>query len=81
MRASHQKGVYVIIPENACKQPTYLTVHWVQPRRIQNLPILMDGEGVISRILQISPIEVYFLRYLWLISIFLVHIFMINAVL
>lgn len=55
MRGCRHSGVHVIVPPNACVQPTRITCRYVKPHRIVNPPPLMEGEALVSRILELGP--------------------------
>ncbi|XP_055383981.1 ankyrin-3 isoform X2 [Condylostylus longicornis] len=61
MRGCRHSGVRVIVPTKSCAQPTRITCRYVKPPRISNPPPLMEGEALVSRILELSPVEAKFL--------------------
>ncbi|XP_023158971.1 ankyrin-3 isoform X2 [Ceratitis capitata] len=61
MRGCRHSGVRVIVPAKACAQPTRITCRYVKPQRVHNAPPLMEGEALVSRIMQLSPVEGKFL--------------------
>nr|XP_014098225.2 ankyrin-3 [Bactrocera oleae] len=62
MRGCRHSGVRVIVPPKACTQPTRITCRYVKPQRVHNSPPLMEGEALVSRIMELSPVEGKFLR-------------------
>lgn len=65
MRGCRHSGVRVIVPPKACTQPTRITCRYVKPQRVHNPPTLMEGEALVSRIMELSPIEGKFLGYVY----------------
>ncbi|XP_053968012.1 ankyrin-3 isoform X3 [Anastrepha ludens] len=61
MRGCRHSGVRVIVPPKACTQPTRITCRYVKPQRVHNPPPLMEGEALVSRIMELSPVEAKFL--------------------
>ncbi|XP_063707061.1 ankyrin-3-like isoform X2 [Culicoides brevitarsis] len=61
MRGCRHSGVRVIVPPKSAAQPTRITCRYVKPQRISNPPPLMEGEALVSRILQLSPAAAKFL--------------------
>lgn len=62
MRGCRYSGVCIMVPPQACSQPTRITCRYIKPQRVHNPPPLMEGEALISRILALSPVEAKFLR-------------------
>ena len=52
---SRRSGVRVVIPPQSAEQPLRLTVRQLRPDQVLHLPPLSDGEGLVSRILQLTP--------------------------
>ncbi|XP_017072440.1 ankyrin-3 [Drosophila eugracilis] len=61
MRGYRHSGVRIIVPPKACAEPTRITCRYVKPQRVVNPPPLMEGEALVSRILEMSPVEGKFL--------------------
>ncbi|XP_050742831.1 ankyrin-3 isoform X3 [Drosophila biarmipes] len=61
MRGYRHSGVRIIVPPKACAEPTRLTCRYVKPHRVVNPPPLMEGEALVSRILEMSPVDGIFL--------------------
>ncbi|XP_016971908.1 ankyrin-3 [Drosophila rhopaloa] len=61
MRGYRHSGVRIIVPPKACAEPTRITCRYVKPQRVANPPPLMEGEALVSRILELSPVEGMFL--------------------
>ncbi|KAM7341268.1 ankyrin isoform 2-T3 [Cochliomyia hominivorax] len=61
MRGCRHSGVRIIVPPKSCAQPTRITCRYVKPNRVHYPPPLMEGEALISRILELSPVEAKFL--------------------
>ncbi|XP_037709722.1 ankyrin-3 isoform X1 [Drosophila subpulchrella] len=61
MRGYRHSGVRIIVPPKACAEPTRLTCRYVKPQRVVNPPPLMEGEALVSRILEMSPVDGMFL--------------------
>ncbi|XP_068152331.1 ankyrin-3 [Drosophila tropicalis] len=61
MRGCRHSGVRINVPPKACTEPTRITCRYVKPQRIVNPPPLMEGEALVSRILEMSPVEGKFL--------------------
>lgn len=61
MRGCRHSGVRVVVPPKSCAQPTRITCRYVKPPRISNPPPLMEGEALVSRVLELSPVEAKFL--------------------
>ena len=61
MRGCRHSGVRVIVPPRSAAQPTRITCRYVRTNKIQNPPPLMEGEGLVSRILELAPIGAKFL--------------------
>ncbi|XP_023167866.2 ankyrin-3 isoform X2 [Drosophila hydei] len=61
MRGCRHSGVRIIVPPKACSEPTRITCRYVKPQRVVNPPPLMEGEALVSRILEMSPVEGKFL--------------------
>ncbi|XP_030379870.1 ankyrin-3 [Scaptodrosophila lebanonensis] len=61
MRGCRHSGVRIIVPPKACSEPTRITCRYVKPQRVTNPPPLMEGEALVSRILEMSPVEGKFL--------------------
>ncbi|XP_038110814.1 ankyrin-3 isoform X4 [Culex quinquefasciatus] len=61
MRGCRHSGVRVIVPPRSAAQPTRITCRYVKPNRITNAPPLMEGEALISRILELAPVGAKFL--------------------
>lgn len=62
MRGYRHNGVRIIVPPKACAEPTRITCRYVKPQRVVNPPPLMEGEALVSRILEMSPVDGMFLR-------------------
>lgn len=62
MKGCRHSGVHVIVPPRSCNQPTRVTCRYVKPQKIQNFPPLMEGEALVSRILELSPVNIKFSR-------------------
>ena len=52
---SRRSGLRVVIPPQSAEQPLRLTVRQLRPEQVLHLPPLSDGEGLVSRILQLTP--------------------------
>lgn len=61
MRGCRHSGVRVIVPPKSAAQPTRITCRYVKPLRIPNPPPLMEGEALVSRILELAPVAAKFL--------------------
>ncbi|XP_055548779.1 ankyrin-3-like isoform X3 [Wyeomyia smithii] len=61
MRGCRHSGVRVIVPPRSAAQPTRITCRYVKPQRIANAPPLMEGEALVSRILELAPVGAKFL--------------------
>lgn len=61
MRGCRHSGVRVIVPPRSASQPTRITCRYVKPQRIPNPPPLMEGEALVSRILELAPVAAKFL--------------------
>ncbi|XP_034471914.1 ankyrin-3 [Drosophila innubila] len=61
MRGCRHSGVRIIVPPKACAEPTRITCRYVKPQRVANPPPLMEGEALVSRILEMSPVDSKFL--------------------
>ncbi|KAL7728834.1 hypothetical protein ACLKA6_004183 [Drosophila palustris] len=61
MRGCRHSGVRIIVPPKACSEPTRITCRYVKPQRVANPPPLMEGEALVSRILEMSPVDSKFL--------------------
>ncbi|KAH8418164.1 hypothetical protein KR009_007112, partial [Drosophila setifemur] len=61
MRGYRHSGVRIIVPPRACAEPTRITCRYVKPQRLANPPPLMEGEALVSRILEMSSVEGGFL--------------------
>ncbi|XP_055858103.1 ankyrin-2 isoform X2 [Episyrphus balteatus] len=61
MRGCRHSGVRVIVPPKSCAQPTRITCRYVKPQRVANPPPLMEGEALVSRVMELSPVEAKFL--------------------
>ncbi|XP_049547701.1 ankyrin-3 isoform X6 [Anopheles darlingi] len=61
MRGCRHSGVRVIVPPRSAAQPTRITCRYVKPQRITNGPPLMEGEALVSRILELAPVGAKFL--------------------
>lgn len=61
MRGCRHSGVRVIVPPKSAAQPTRITCRYVKPQRIPNPPPLMEGEALVSRILELTPVGAKFL--------------------
>nr|AAC37208.1 ankyrin [Drosophila melanogaster]prf//2022340A ankyrin [Drosophila melanogaster] len=61
MRGYRHNGVRIIVPPKACAEPTRITCRYVKPQRVVNPPPLMEGEALVSRILEMSPVDGMFL--------------------
>ncbi|XP_058449487.1 ankyrin-3-like isoform X2 [Malaya genurostris] len=61
MRGCRHSGVRVIVPPRSAAQPTRITCRYVKPQRIINAPPLMEGEALVSRILELAPVGAKFL--------------------
>ncbi|XP_017853571.1 ankyrin-3 isoform X2 [Drosophila busckii] len=61
MRGCRHSGVRIIVPPKACAEPTRITCRYVKPQRVANPPPLMEGEALVSRILEMTPVESRFL--------------------
>ncbi|XP_017869043.1 PREDICTED: ankyrin-3 isoform X1 [Drosophila arizonae] len=61
MRGCRHSGVRIIVPPKACSEPTRITCRYVKPQRVANPPPLMEGEALVSRILEMSPVTGKFL--------------------
>uniref|UniRef100_A0A1A9WQD0 Death domain-containing protein n=1 Tax=Glossina brevipalpis TaxID=37001 RepID=A0A1A9WQD0_9MUSC len=61
MRGCRHSGVRIVVPPQSCAQPTRITCRYVKPQRVHVPPPLMEGEALISRILELSPVEAKFL--------------------
>ncbi|XP_017056773.1 ankyrin-3 [Drosophila ficusphila] len=60
MRGYRHSGVRIIVPPKACSEPTRITCRYVKPHRVANPPPLMEGEALVSRILEMSPVKEMF---------------------
>lgn len=61
MRGCRHSGVRVIVPPRSASQPTRITCRYVKAQRIPNPPPLMEGEALVSRILELTPVAAKFL--------------------
>lgn len=61
MRGCRHSGVRVIVPPRSAAQPTRITCRYVKPQRMPNAPPLMEGEALVSRILELAPCGARFL--------------------
>ncbi|XP_037898281.1 ankyrin-3 isoform X2 [Glossina fuscipes] len=61
MRGCRHSGVRIVVPPQSCAQPTRITCRYVKHQRVHIPPPLMEGEALISRILELSPVEATFL--------------------
>ncbi|EDV45272.1 ankyrin-3 [Drosophila erecta] len=61
MRGYRHSGMRIIVPPKACAEPTRITCRYVKPQRVVNPPPLMEGEALVSRILELSPVDGMFL--------------------
>ncbi|XP_053677008.1 ankyrin-3-like [Anopheles nili] len=63
MRGCRHSGVRVIVPPRSAAQPTRITCRYVKPssQRVINGPPLMEGEALVSRILELAPVGAKFL--------------------
>ncbi|XP_055644477.1 ankyrin-3-like isoform X3 [Toxorhynchites rutilus septentrionalis] len=61
MRGCRHSGVRVIVPPRSAAQPTRITCRYVKPQRLTNAPPLMEGEALVSRILELAPVGAKFL--------------------
>merc|ERR1719336_3050674 len=55
MTGTRRSGVRVVIPPQAAEQPVRLTIKQLRPEQIIYLPPLSEGEGLASRIIQVTP--------------------------
>merc|ERR1719445_2413082 len=55
MTGSRRSGVRVVIPPQSAEQPVRLTIRQLRPDQVLHLPPLSDGEGLASRIIQVTP--------------------------
>uniref|UniRef100_A0A1A9UPQ5 Death domain-containing protein n=1 Tax=Glossina austeni TaxID=7395 RepID=A0A1A9UPQ5_GLOAU len=61
MRGCRHSGVRIVVPPQTCAQPTRITCRYVKHQRVHIPPPLMEGEALISRILELSPVAATFL--------------------
>ena len=55
MTGSRRSGVRIVIPPQSAEQPVRITVRQLRPDQVMTLPPLNEGEGLASRILQLTP--------------------------
>ena len=55
MPGSRRSGVRVVIPPQCAEQPLRLTIRQLRPDQVLHLPPLSDGEGLVSRIIHLTP--------------------------
>lgn len=61
MRGCRHSGVRIIVPAGSAGQPTRVTCRYVKPQRTMHPPQLMEGEALVSRVLELGPSNSKFL--------------------
>ena len=63
MHGCRHSGIRMIIPPLSASSPTRITCRYLKPQKSVNPPPLMEGEALVSRILELGPSGVKFLGY------------------
>jgi len=61
MHGCRHSGVRVIIPPRRATMPTRITCRYLRQDRLIHPPMMMDGEALASRILELGPAGAKFL--------------------
>uniref|UniRef100_A0A672S0G1 Ankyrin 3 n=1 Tax=Sinocyclocheilus grahami TaxID=75366 RepID=A0A672S0G1_SINGR len=61
MRGSRHDGMRIIIPPRKCSAPTRITCRLAKRHRLAYLPPMVEGEGLVSRLVEMGPAGAQFL--------------------
>ncbi|XP_059374757.1 ankyrin-3-like isoform X4 [Carassius carassius] len=61
MRGSRHDGMRIIIPPRKCPAPTRITCRLAKRHRLAYLPPMVEGEGLVSRLVEMGPAGAQFL--------------------
>ncbi|XP_070398639.1 ankyrin-3 isoform X2 [Nothobranchius furzeri] len=61
MRGSRHNGMRIIIPPRKCTAPTRITCRLVKRHKVAYPPPMVEGEGLVSRLVEVGPAGAQFL--------------------
>ncbi|KAJ8350883.1 hypothetical protein SKAU_G00260130 [Synaphobranchus kaupii] len=61
MRGSRHNGMRIIIPPRKCTAPTRITCRLVRRHKLASPPPMVEGEGLVSRLVEVGPAGAQFL--------------------
>ncbi|XP_049319942.1 ankyrin-3 isoform X3 [Astyanax mexicanus] len=61
MRGSRHDGMRIIIPPRKCPAPTRITCRLAKRHRLAYPPPMVEGEGLVSRLVEVGPAGAHFL--------------------
>ncbi|XP_076629390.1 uncharacterized protein LOC143345812 isoform X3 [Colletes latitarsis] len=61
MKGCRHSGVRIIVPPRRATMPIRVTCRLIKPNKVANLPPLMEGEALATRIIEMGPIGATFL--------------------
>lgn len=62
MQGCRDSGIRVVVPPDAACQPTRITCRYVRKEKLLRNPPLNDGEGLVTRVLEMGPEGITFLE-------------------
>lgn len=63
MRGSRHDGMRIIVPPRKCPAPTRITCRLAKRHRLAYPPPMVEGEGLVSRLVEMGPAGAQFLGY------------------
>lgn len=63
MRGSRHNGMRIIIPPRKCTAPTRITCRLAKRHKLAYPPPMVEGEGLVSRLVEVGPAGAQFLGY------------------
>lgn len=66
MRGSRHDGMRIIVPPRKCPAPTRITCRLAKRHRLAYPPPMVEGEGLVSRLVEMGPAGAQFLGYSFL---------------
>lgn len=61
MRGSRHNGMRIIIPPRKCTAPTRITCRLAKRHKLAYPPPMVEGEGLVSRLVEVGPAGAQFL--------------------
>lgn len=63
MRGCRHSGVRLIIPPGKASAPTRVTCKLVKKEKVSSAPVMMEGEALATRIIEMGPVGAKFLGF------------------